>query len=108
MVFSSCVGWLFWSSDIERLQNQDGVAGHIPVGAPSRGGSRFGARATWPACKGQGARCAANAASQTMTLKTWALRIPRIAAAIVMIVIVSASLMPHLAAVFGLSSAAIH
>jgi hypothetical protein len=39
-----------------------------------------------------------------MTLKTWALRIPRIAAAIVMVVIVSASLMPHLAAVFGLSS----
>ncbi len=37
MMFSSCVGWLFWLSDIERLQNQDGVAGHIPVGAVCRG-----------------------------------------------------------------------
>ena len=41
-----------------------------------------------------------------MTLKIWALRIPGITAAIVIIAIVSASLMPHLAAVFGLSSAA--
>jgi hypothetical protein len=109
MMFSSCVGWLFWLSDIERLQNQDGVAGHIPVGAPCRSVGVV-ARAACLARngKGQGARCAANAASQTMTLKIWALRIPGITAAIVIIAIVSASLMPHLAAVFGLSSAAIY
>jgi len=44
MVFSSCVGWLFWLSDIERLQNQNGVAGHIRVGVLGRG-IDFGMRA---------------------------------------------------------------
>jgi hypothetical protein len=87
------------------MQNQDGVAGHIPVGAPCCSVGVV-ARAACLARngKGQGARCAANAASQTMTLKIWALRIPGNTAAIVIIAIVSASLMPHLAAVFGLSS----